>query len=198
MRIYFWTPQPIEEKIRWNALRKAFHARGIMVISNHDRHIRASIDALRKTPSDTSHFLSLFHGLVVDISSPHEDVGFLIAHATFARLPVLALIGRNRSLRDLLDYVRSDVRRALIQEFDDRKTPVEDTVQQFIQRMQHPLKKESAPSIKFTLRISPELSEYLEWKGRNVRIKKAEFLRHFLSQMMRDDAEYRNYRRSLK
>ena len=48
------------------------------------------------------------------------------------------------------------------------------------------------PSIKFTLRITPSLERYLQWKSQETGLSKADFLRDFLQKEVIDkDSQYR-------
>jgi hypothetical protein len=49
------------------------------------------------------------------------------------------------------------------------------------------------PRIKFTLRITPTIDEYLDWKSQEVKLKKADFLRDEIDQLIAKDAEFQKY-----
>lgn len=194
MRIYFWTPKPIEERRRWTEIRRALNDRGIMIVSNHDKHIRQTIEKFRGKRPDNQHFLSLFHGIVVDVSSNHEDVGYLIAHATIAKLPALAMHGRSTE-QQILNFLRPEIRAQYIVDYNESTDDLERACAEFVKRMDKQLARPVKPTIKFTVRITDELSDYLEWKAARENTKKAEYMRDILYELMNQDNEYRQYRR---
>lgn len=47
--------------------------------------------------------------------------------------------------------------------------------------------------LKYTLRISPKISDYLIWKSKDTNKKKADMIREIILQMMEDDKNYQNF-----
>lgn len=198
MRVYFWTPRPIEDRRRWTEARRCFRDRGIVVVSNHDKHIRQTIEQAYGAPDAAKghqHFLSLFHGIVVDLSTNHEDVGYLIAHATIAHLPAFVLHARTTSSKHILDYLRPDVRSKYLTEYHEETDDLDHLIAGFIRRMDRQIIRPEKPTIKYTLRITRELSEYLDWRQQDPKSTKADMLRDILYQIMNDDHAYRQHRR---
>ncbi|PWB39080.1 MAG: hypothetical protein C3F02_00465 [Parcubacteria group bacterium] len=48
-------------------------------------------------------------------------------------------------------------------------------------------------NIKYTLRVSRKLSDYLNWKAEHSQTKKADWIRDFIKELMEADAEYQKY-----
>ena len=48
-------------------------------------------------------------------------------------------------------------------------------------------------NIKYTLRISGKIADYLNWKADNKNVKKADWIRDQIQQIMQDDAAYQEF-----
>ena len=46
------------------------------------------------------------------------------------------------------------------------------------------------PSIKFTLRLTPKVDRYLNWKAKRLKKTKADLLREWMGHLLSDDSEY--------
>ena len=53
--------------------------------------------------------------------------------------------------------------------------------------------EDSIPNIKFTLRITRAIEQYLHWKTHNTTDSKADYLRELVGRFMEEDERYRRY-----
>jgi predicted HicB family RNase H-like nuclease len=54
------------------------------------------------------------------------------------------------------------------------------------------------PTIKFTLRFTPRASRYINWKSKQKKISKADYLRKTLDEQILADEEYQGFLRKPK
>ena len=50
-----------------------------------------------------------------------------------------------------------------------------------------------APSIKFTLRVTPRIERYLSWKINNTNLTKADYLRNLIEDIIDADIKYQKF-----
>jgi hypothetical protein len=133
------------------------------------------------------------NGVIIEANQPNAGAGFLLALAVQNKLPVLCLVEKGRPLPEPLDTVRSCPtynRQLKLVRYSNGK--VRRYIEQFAASCAG--KGTEQPSIKFTLRLTPELDRYLTWRAASERAEKAQFIRQLItSQVMAQDEAYQEY-----
>jgi hypothetical protein len=68
---------------------------------------------------------------------------------------------------------------------------LEQVVMDFIKETEAGKGLQERPTIKFTLRITPQMERYLQWKAKRIKKTKADFLREFLEELMDKDEVFK-------
>lgn len=136
--------------------------------------------------------LEQIDAVIVDASSTQAEVGYLLAVAIAHKKPVLYLIPKGSVLDDSVKALlnNKEIKKYLRIEYFFPKTILK-KIQEFLQYLDQDMGRE-AYSVKFTLRLSPRIERYLQWKAEQVNKNKADFVRHELEEMLKKDEEYKN------
>ena len=123
--------------------------------------------------------------------SAQKDVPFIIALALTRKKPVLYLLPEKQSLDPSLAVLARDKTfAALFSSVQVTSASFERQLIAFLigneQRGLH-----EVPSIKFTLRLTPVMDRYLQWKSQRLGMRKADCLRQFIQEeLIKKDTEY--------
>ena len=133
------------------------------------------------------------NGIVIEANQPNAGAGFLLAIAVQQKLPVLCLVEKGLPLPEPLNSVRANpaynrqlklVRYSLPQ--------VRHAVEQFVATCAG--RGGQQPTIKFTLRLTPALDNYLSWRAGADHCDKAQLLRKILAyEIITKDVGYQEH-----
>jgi len=195
MKLYFFA-QPDGTPARRDLIKhiaKRFTSTGIEIISNLD-----ITDPGQPVVDSQGQPVSLenINGLVIEGSVPSADIGYLLAYAIAEKKPTLFLIEKRRQYQSPLLYLSAKQTPAHIMVGPYTATSLEDELNRFSAFLNAGAIPE-IPSIKFTLRITPQIERYLRWKSGKGGASKADHLRDLLVQkIIPEDEEYQRYLRS--
>ena len=129
--------------------------------------------------------------VILDSSSSEAEVGYLLAVAISHKKPVLYLKPKGMLLDDSIKALikNKEIRKFLKIEFFSQEN-YQRKIKDFLQYLDQDIGLESY-SIKFTLRLSPRLERYLEWRAEKSGKNKADFVRGQLEALMKADEEFR-------
>lgn len=132
--------------------------------------------------------------IILEGTEPDPEVGYLLAYAIGQKKPLLHLTRKGHNLQNPLETFTKSHRlpSSLVMAHYDLKS-LERIVVQFLGRLDG-ITFAEVPNIKFTLRITPSIEQYLDWKAKQEKITKADFVRKILHNEVipKDDA----YKRS--
>lgn len=137
-------------------------------------------------------FLGKMHGVLIEGSQFTSELGYILALALSHSRPLLYLQPKKTPMQEMLEHVLEEHRKnpLIFLEHYQTQEELKRCTENFLQQIQVPTKKEKS-NIKFTLRISPSMDKYLNWKSKNERLTKANFLRKKILEPMREkDGEY--------
>lgn len=130
--------------------------------------------------------------VIIDASGSDAEAGYLLAVAIAHKKPVLYLLPAGTQLdasvkaltlnKAIKDYLRVEF--FLAANFSKK-------IKEFLQFLDQDIGKE-AHSVKFTLRLTPKLERYLNWKAEQSNRNKADYVRSYLDESMKADEEYKN------
>ncbi|EKD75928.1 MAG: hypothetical protein ACD_43C00275G0005 [uncultured bacterium] len=138
--------------------------------------------------------LESVNAMILEIGHPTPELQYILAQAVVLRRPTLCLYTKDKEPRDILNQLNS----AHLPKCMNFKTYTRATVDIVIHRFLNSLDKtihlEDTPNIKFTLRLTPGIDDYLQWLARQKKINKAEHIR----KLIREDSEKDdNYQQSI-
>lgn len=139
----------------------------------------------------TAFFLNEVDVLVLEVTHPTPEVQFILAQAIIADKPTLCLYAKNQGPKDLLQYIRHKKAPRPIKTFSYVKQSLPTAVEAFLRRHNDALVDyDDAPSIKFTLRLSPRIERFLSWSAGANGISKADVIRELLSETAQKTDEF--------
>ncbi len=195
MRIYYFVSGATEriQKIHHHLYDLLIDG-GIDVFSNvdffHTGHIPEQ--DMARMQSTGEFFLGKMHGVIIEGSQFASELGYILALALSHRRPLLYLQPQTLPMQEMLERVLEEHRNnpLIFLEHYQTQEELQKRTEDFLSQIEVPTKKERS-NIKFTLRISRSMDNYLNWKSKNERLTKANFLRKKILDPMREkDVEY--------
>lgn len=142
-------------------------------------------------------FLAKMKGIVLEVTEPDPEIGYLLAYAMMQKKPALCLYQKGKNIKSVLSYLGTKPPRNLITRAYNENN-LEKIIVDFAKRLETSPEESDIPSIKFTLRISPRISSYLAFKTHKKNISKADWLREKIRKMITEDEEYKKFRQKNK
>ena len=196
MRVYFFQAQsdkPRFENVRQEILEVMDMKKVFYVTSDGKNSLDIPADELEALNESGRSMLDKMDALVIEGSTPDADIGYLLAYAMSLRRPTLYLYDKDISNKGVLKFLGNRQIPAHIHVKSYSGEQVKDFVDKFITDLQGD-EAEELPSIKFTLRITPQMERYLQWKAKKFKMSKADFLREKISEeIIEQDEEYKRY-----
>ncbi|MBI2426997.1 MAG: hypothetical protein HYV34_04055 [Candidatus Kerfeldbacteria bacterium] len=138
--------------------------------------------------------LDQINAFVIEASTPDPEIGYILAHAVVYKKPTLMIYTRGNAPRELLhNFKQRDVSSFLMFRIYTAHN-LDRLLFDFLAWLDV-MPEKDMPSIKFTLRLSPNISRFLEWKGAQMKLAKADFLRALIEGEMKDDRSFQQYLR---
>lgn len=163
----------------------------IQVISPHQLY--GETEAVQRPMYDGKQFesLAMVDILILEITDANPGVNFLLAQAVLQQKPTLCLYQKNHEPRDLLNYLIKKGTPKCITTHAYFAGSLPNQIDRFLSEVSKlPLAIEEIPSIKFTLRLTPQVDRYLDWKAKKIKKTKADLLRDWLRLKIDEDGEY--------
>ncbi len=197
MRLYFAADSGAEEKFqkRFSDIITLLNDSGVLVMSNlADKNLSGfSAQDLEKIEQEGMVMLEKMDGLIIEGSSPLPESGYLIAIALTHQKPVLYLADKTRPINKNLLHLKQDKNAGkYLTLINYSEKDLAEIIVGFLQTAEHGEGRE-LPTIKFTLRITPRIERYLQWKTHNTKISKADFLRELIEGLIDRDEEYKKF-----
>lgn len=197
MKIYYFASQVQKESTRGLQLRlkRLLEQSGIVVMSNLNLTGEAVTSVMERAEELGQSVLDQMDALVIEGSGSDPEIGYLLAYAISAKKPTLYLTEKGSQAKNPLRFL------------SDKKPPSNITVKSYTAKtLDNTLQGllpglddrefTEPPTIKFTLRITPLIEQYLHWKTHNTKLTKADFLRQLIiDEVIKKDEEYQKYRR---
>lgn len=142
-----------------------------------------------------SNTLQRVHGLILEITEPTPELHYLLAQAVILNKPTLCLYRKNKPPRDILSHLHKQNIPSRIVTKNYTVSTLEVVVQSFLQSIDTKITLTETPTIKFTLRLTPTIEQYLEWlaKQQPANANKAEYIRALLKRAALQDSEYQKF-----
>lgn len=197
MRIYFTADNQAEERFqkRFSQVIDILNEAGVLVMSNlADKNITGfSNQDLEKISQAGEVMLEKMDALIIEGTRPIPESGYLIAIALAHHKPILYLSEKGKPINKNLLHLRKDKTTAKFLELEYyTENNLERIILDFLQTVEKGEGRE-APTIKFTLRVTPRIERYLYWKTHNTKISKADFLRELIEGLIDKDDDYQKF-----
>ena len=166
---------------------------GSTILSNIPSLSTSSISKKEVAEADAKGEVLLDHmnAFIIDGTVTDPQIGYTVAYALFRKKHLLYLLPRGRSLDPTLALL---AKRKENQRYFQVRYHIPQTLAQYVNEFLRLLsldpKDAETPSIKFTLRITPNIDQYLNWRARRKGIKKADFVRHLVDEELKNDKLY--------
>ncbi len=196
MRVYFFQAPP--QKTRFTGIHEVIlnvldEKKVFYVTSDGKNSVdlpQEELEALNKTGGT---LLDKMDALVIEGSEPDADLGYLLAYAMSMRRPTLYLYDKDVSNRGVLKYLGDRQVPSFIQVRSYSGDQVVAYVDQFLTGLVGE-QADHEPTVKFTLRITPAMERYLQWKSKKMGVTKADFLREQIeSKIILQDEAYKKF-----
>jgi hypothetical protein len=176
-------------------IRERLSRSGITVATNLTPMSEMSTTMHDQTEGLGQSLLDQMDALVIEGTQSDPEVGYLLAYAISGKKPTLYLIEKGSQAKNPLSYLapKNIPTNIIVRTYTDQT--IDRAVSELLEQIEHSEYAET-PSIKFTLRITPLIEQYLHWKTHNTNLSKADFLRQLLiDEVIKQDEEYKKYRR---
>lgn len=127
-------------------------------------------------------------GVILEGSRLEAKLGYLTAYAIAKNKPILYLIQKGNSLDEQLKYLEQEKDNFKIKYYSLKS--LEKVITHFLRVNLQGRKIEKA-KIKFTLRLTATLEQFLIFKAKQQKTTKAKLVRKFLEKLMGEDKAYR-------
>lgn len=134
--------------------------------------------------------LEKVNALIVQAKKLDAQSGYLIALALTQNKHVLCLLPQNTRLDASMDELKNNSKYLSIQFYDEKNLP--DKIFDFLKFFDKSSFNDVV-NIKYTLRLSSRISDYLDWKSKTENMPKADWLRDKIKDMMKLDKEYNDF-----
>ena len=154
---------------------------------------QAGVDILGHTSHGSEQSMDKVDALVFLGASLDARASYLVASCLAQGKEVLCLVPKGKKIDDTLGSLQAD-------EILGKKLHLEvfaDDLSQPIVGFLKLLDKDSVRdlfNIKYTLRVSRRIADYLNWKSEKVSMKKADWLRAQIQQIIDNDQDFKDYK----
>jgi len=132
--------------------------------------------------------------VIIEGSKLNPEANYILALALSQKKPIMFLVNRGTILDEGIRKLSDDKKLANIFYFHFyNDNNLEKILANFIDLIGAGDARREIANIKFTLRMTPRIERYLAWKVTHTKMKKADYLRVLLNQLIENDEEYKNY-----
>ncbi len=196
MRIYFFQAPPQKARftgVHQDILNVLDEKKVFYVTSDGKNSVDLPQEELEALNKSGGSLLDKMDALVIEGSEPDADLGYLLAYAMSMRRPTLYLYDKDVSNRGVLKYLGDRQVPGFIQVRSYSGDQIIAYVDQFLTALVGE-QAEHEPTVKFTLRITPAMERYLQWKSKQLKMTKADFLREQIdTQVLQRDEAYKKF-----
>lgn len=126
-------------------------------------------------------------GIILEVTEPSDQLNYILAQAILQQKPTLCLYQKNKEPR----YLLSHLKRKGVPKGIEIKAYSEGTlnglIDKFLKGLGDISEVNEKPQIKFTLRITDKIEKYLDYKSKQGKVNKAEYLRQLIEKEIDKD-----------
>lgn len=194
MRVYFFSPfiSTAELDTNYKRILETLEKSGVFVVASSDEHNKEfTKEELERMNESGEILLDKMDCFIIEASKPDQEIGYLLAYAISQKKPLLYLYQKGTPEKVAHGYLTKKNTPDFIVMKSYTSRGLERIAVDFIQEIESGKGLQEKPTIKFTLRITPQMERYLQWKSKRLKKSKADFLREFLEELMSKDEGFR-------
>ena len=195
IRVYFYGPDTGKKQLSdsYRAVKDVCGRAEVMLSTNTERDaVNLSSETIARYEAAGTPLLDAMQAIIVEGTTPDPQSGYLLAYALAEKRPLLYLYQRGDVAPDVLRYLNlKDIPKFVIVA-TYRPDSLEKIVTQFLGGVGD-VKVREIPRIKFTLRLTQTIDEFLDFKTRNTKMTKADYLRDHIDTLIERDEEFQKY-----
>ena len=194
MRVYFFSPPISSTDLNDNyktivgTLRRAAV---FVVASSDENNTDFKKEDLERMNESGEILLDKMDCFIIEASKPDQEIGYLLAYAISQKKPLLYLYQKGTPEKVAHGYLTKKNTPDYIRMQSYARRELDAIVTLFINEVGSGKGIKERPKIKFTLRITPRMERYLDWKSKKLKKTKADFLREFIEELMEKDEGFR-------
>lgn len=200
MKVYLFTPPTDRRDLgaNYDRIKDALkQVEGLWLSSNTERHeVNLPPESLTRAEETQTPLLDQVDAIVLEGSTSDAQVGYLLAYAISTGKPCLYLYER-RGTAQLFQHLKLTQIPRTVSAVRYTHANLASSIHRFLGTVSG-VEIREAPRIKFTLRITKTIEQYLAFKTANTSLTKADWLRSEIERLMRDDPKFRDFLRSLR
>ncbi|MEK7538207.1 MAG: hypothetical protein AAB619_04525 [Patescibacteria group bacterium] len=196
MHVYFYAPPTKQSDLKqaYRLVKETLSQTDLYVSTNTEaEEVQVSAEVMADSREHDVPLLEQMDAFIIEGTTSDPEIGFLLAHAIALKKPAIYLYRRGTvpqifsrlSKRELPSYVK-------VVAYDDEKLGA--TILSFLKSIEGVVIRE-VPRIKFTLRVTNTIEEYLHFKTHNTKLSKADYLRERIEKLMEQDEGWEEYQR---
>lgn len=196
MHVYFYAPPTKQADLRqaYRVIKETLSQTDIYVSTNTElEEVQVSAEVMADSREHDVPLLEQMDAFIIEGTSSDPEIGYLLAHAIALKKPALYLYQRGTvpqvfsrlRQRELPSYIK-------VIAYDQEKLTV--AIPHFLKSIEGVIIRE-VPRIKFTLRVTASIEEYLHFKTHNTKLSKADYLREQIDTVMEKDEDWQEYQR---
>ncbi len=168
---------------------------GVNLLSNIEKVVTKGEIEARKSIS-----YEQIEAVIIEGTETFSDMIYIIATALAYKKPVLYLMEKGHLIPEQLEYIRKDENLGenfFLKFYKPDKKNIESIILDFLELLESGNLMQEKVNVKFTLRISPRIERYLNWKAVGNKKSKARYLRDLLDNFMKEDPQYKTFLRKI-
>lgn len=161
--------------------------------NTESEEVQVSAEVMSESREYDVPLLEQMDAFIIEGTTSDPEVGFLLAHAIALKKPLLYLYQRGTvpqifsrlSQRELPSFVK-------VHAYEEEK--IAGSLLAFLSSIEGVVIRE-VPRIKFTLRITNTIEEFIHFKTHNTKLSKADYLREQIERQMESDQDWQEYQK---
>ncbi len=164
---------------------------GVSLVSNVEKKMLKGENEARKSIS-----YDQIEAVIIEGTHIASDTVYIIATALAYKKPVLYLMEKGHQIPEQLSYIRKDKnlgKNFFLKFYKSAGKEIETVIFDFLGLLESGSLMKEKVNVKFTLRISPRIERYLNWKALNIKKSKAQYVRDVLNKTATEDKTYKSF-----
>ena len=194
MRVYFFSPliSTAELDANYRRIAEILRQAGVFVVASSGEHnVDFKKEDLERMNESGEILLDKMDCIIIEASKPDQEIGYLLAYAISQKKPLLYLYHKSTPEKVAFGYLTKKNTPDFVKMKMYSAKDLDEVIHGFIHELESGRGLKEKPSIKFTLRITPQIERYLQWKSNRHKQTKADYLRELLEELIGKDEEFR-------
>ncbi len=196
MKIYYFASQSEKRANRENQARikKLLEQAGLVVLTNLQAGSDIATNLRQRANELGQSMLDQMDAIVIEGSGSDPEIGYLLAYGISTKKPTLYFIEQGSQANNPLVFLATKNIPSHVIVKTYTAATLDTAFYEMLGRLENQEFTE-APTIKFTLRITHQIEQYLHWKTHNTKMTKADYLRRLIEEVMKKDESFRKYKK---